>query len=83
MEEWSSALELDGEHQQHFSAVEGEYTCLVASHQEGRGQVLCHEVQPKINVLLLFMSCEIRTKIDVVKGLGITEVKNGQTYQVR
>ena len=48
MEEWSSALELDGERQQHFSAVEGEYTCLVASHQEGGGQILRHEVQPKI-----------------------------------
>ena len=48
MEELSSALELDGEHQQHFSAVEGEYTCLVASHQEGGGQILRHEVQPKI-----------------------------------
>ena len=41
---------MDGEDQQQFSAVEGEHTCLVASHQEGGGQVLGHEVQPKIYV---------------------------------
>ena len=39
---------MDGEDQQQFSAVEGKHTCLVASHQEGGGQILRHEVQPKI-----------------------------------
>ena len=41
---------MDGEDQQQFSAVEGEHTCLVASHQQGGGQVLRHEVQPKFLV---------------------------------
>ena len=40
-------------------------------------------MRSNLNFQFLKLSRDIPTKIDVAKGLGITEVKNSPTYQVR